>query len=342
VTDYDYIPNIVSPVWYGSQDFNLPSPLDAAFRVLYPALLPLVGTPEDPTGNPPLYVGLSKYKVVTFVHGQETTYKSWDFVLSELARAGYIVVIPEGHGEAVAEDPAAVDIPIASFEFVVASPQSPFRDVIDISQSGFCGHSYGATTAASIAINHGPSSVYASIAGAFNEFFTNQGSVDLTSMTMPKLFIVGGNAAVDPVGAGFDLVSGDPVDRNLWDLLPRPKHNLNFLHASHFDYLPPDAPGVVVPFRGPCPLVPRLTADFLVSFFSKYMPPLLDDSMGVKNNLVVAPAGQIFVKSYPAGFLTGLGQINLNLSCHVVSAWELPPVPPAVAPVVGSEIFGLI
>jgi len=288
-----------------------------------------------------LYVGLGKYKVVMFIHGQESTYESWDFVLSELARAGYIVVIPEGFGEPVVQ-PGALDIPVAAFEFVVGSPQSPFRDVIDLTQTGFCGHSYGATTAAAIAVTYRQTSVYASIAGAFNDFATNTGHVDLSTMKMPKLFIIGGNATVDPAGAGFDLNTNAPVDRDLWDLLPRPKHNLNFINASHLDYLPPDAPGVVKAGRGPCTLVPRLTADFLVSFFSKYMPPQLDDSFGVYNNLVMEPRGPIAVQSYPVGFLTALSQIDAQTSCKVISTWDLPPVPPSLTPDFGWQLFGIM
>ncbi|HTB95929.1 MAG TPA: hypothetical protein VK716_02905 [Terracidiphilus sp.] len=334
----DYIPNIASPVWYGAQNFVLNT--GGVFRVLYPALPVPPGRPGHPAINPPLFVGLGKYKIVMFTHGQGTTYLSWDFTLSELARAGYIVIIPETNGESVLSA-NVLDVPLRAFDWVINNPESQFRNVVDLSMTGLCGHSYGGPVAAALALDLGKKAVYASIAGAFIDSETNVGHVDLTAMAMPKLFIIGGNAEVDPIGGGFDLNSNDAVDHQLWNMLPRPKHNLNFVNAAHLDYVPAGAPGSL-PGRGPCSLVPRLTSDFLATFFTKYMAPQVDDSLGVYNNLVMEPVGPLQVQSYPVGFLTGLSAILENPRCGAISTWDLPPVPPSPEPQFGFDFFGVI
>jgi hypothetical protein len=336
----DYIPNIASPVWYGSQDFEVSTPLygTVPVRVLYPALPGRIALPGHLTPIPPLYVGLGKYKLVFFLHGDGTTYQSWDFVLSELARSGYIVVIQGG--EALNEQSQnPIDIPLAALGFMVR--ESPFKDYLDLTQTGVSGHSYGATAAAKFALTFGQRAVFASIAGDFNDFAANVGSIDLTTMTMPKLFMISSDAALDPIGQGFNLHSNIPANHMLWDMLPRPKHNVMFNEAGHYDYVPVGSPGLTGGGgRGLCSLVPRLTADFLASFFSKYMPPQVDDSLGVSDSLVLNPAGVITVASDTVDFLTGLNLIKNQKACTVTSSWDLPPVPPSTAPTSGTQIFG--
>jgi pimeloyl-ACP methyl ester carboxylesterase len=309
----DADPTIQGPSFWGYQDFAAGNSL-VARRVYYPSW------DRDPaTAKIVNSCNKHPFPLLMFLHGQESTYRSWVNLPAHLARAGFIVVVPDVLPQPGWE-PNALDMPRSVLNWIRAST-SPFYGSLDWTSVGLCGHSYGATTAGSLAVEVGVRA-FASLAGAWDEGLNiSDYTLPLSTLNAPALFVAS-DAESDEASSGFEL----GLHQQLWDMVKRPKHLIKFWGAKHFDYLPLEAATAGTP-RGPCPLVAELTAEVLATFFSRYMKvgtppspvagsppfaiPFQADSLYPPPVIVPANAGD-----YVAAFS------QLGRGCKVTLNWE--------------------
>lgn len=290
-------PSIVAPSFWGYMDFPAGGNSLVPRRVYYPSW-------DRAPATATILKSCTTYPLIMFLHGQGSTYFSWVNLPAHLARAGFVVVVPETGGLPGWENNALI-YPRAVLNWITARG-SPFHGYIDGTSVGLCGHSYGATTAGSLAVEIG-ARAFASLAGAWDE------AVGIPNYTLPlgalnaALFAVS-DAASDIESSGFEL----GIHQELWDMVKRPKHHIKFWNAKHFDYLAEDP---IVDKRGPCALVPELTAEVLVTFFSKYMVPAGSNGNPLESLIpppVLLPAMADYVSAFS----------HAGNSCKVTLTWD--------------------
>jgi hypothetical protein len=91
VCNLGWQPSVLAPVFYGFRDFGTAEGLSTRIRVFFPSI---DGSPQ----NAQILTGCGRYPLVAFLHGQcnePDRYLKWDLVPSQLARSGYVVVLPE-------------------------------------------------------------------------------------------------------------------------------------------------------------------------------------------------------------------------------------------------------
>lgn len=245
-----------------------------------------------------------RFPPVVFAHGQcEDTrsgvqgddwlaqslhYLTWadSPILRQLARAGYVVAVPQLSGGHPAQDADLVTL-----RRVVAWLRQQWQYASLLADStAVIGHSRGGVQAARLASELG-SRAFVSLSGDFHGASSDPAAV-LRAVAAPKLFVFGGTEH-DP-----QLLRG--LDASL--------HVANIRKMQHFDYLLPN----VMPCQveaGPCAYAPRALADLVTMFLGRYLPAAGGD-LGIPPSLQI-PEGwddglsqqQLF---YTGGYLTGM------------------------------------
>ncbi len=120
---------------------------------------------------------------------------------------------------------------------------------------------------------------------------------------------------------------------SLWQFFNTPTHAVEFVGGGHYDYVDGYHCGYGV---GACSAEWQLTADVLVTFFSKYMPPmqlasagasLLDDSLvpptysDVVSVLNSFPSIDPEQNKFLAGYMTGRSNYQ-NAACKAQFKWR--------------------
>jgi hypothetical protein len=90
--DISWQASVLAPVFYGIQDFGSGEEgAPVALRAFYPSI-------EGFVFDAPFLVGCGRYPLVVFLHGncnEANHYLKWYDLPAQLARSGYVVVVPE-------------------------------------------------------------------------------------------------------------------------------------------------------------------------------------------------------------------------------------------------------
>lgn len=268
-------PGPLTPVFYGYEDHG---PLDdppvvmaraiggvrptletgppTPLRIFYPSL-------DGSVAGADVLAGCGRYPLIAFCHGncaEAEHYKRWYEIAATLARCGYVVVVPHLPGIGAGSHPSGADTDLELLTDSLRWVRTTWlhRDVL-LPDEGIVGHSFGALLAGRYAAGApAPVAAYASLSGEWHDWSGPPRPID--SLTMPRAFFQGSGELTQP------------LPDSMWARLPPQKHRVTFRDAGHWDYLPPGRTSCEQD-RGPCDLVRWLTADLLVTFFGRYLPP---------------------------------------------------------------------
>lgn len=300
-------PHALAPVFYGYRDYGFATGAPGPCRVFFPSL---DGSPQ----NAGVLADCGPYPLILFAHGQcamdSEHYKNWFLIPATLARAGYVVVVPEiKHGWYPTSNATDLDRLRRTVEWMRGCWRH--RSVLLPSPAtGVVGHSWGAVLMAQFAAEHDVSA-FAALSGTWQEF---QGSLaPLSEVEIPKLFTWG--------EGGFDF-SSDLTDSQ-WAAIATPKHKAVFERAEHWDYLPTGRTQCELS-RGPCGLTPWLAMDLVTTFFGKYLGQANSPAFsGIPASLVppdlTLTSEQEF---YAGGFLQSFSYLDNDEHCGVELTWE--------------------
>jgi Chlorophyllase enzyme len=252
-------PSGLAPVFYGVRDYEAADGAPLSCRVFFPSL-------DGAVFEARLLEGCGRYPLILFAHGDCSEldhYKKWFELPAQLARSGYIVVVPQLVFSGLSEISIPVDI-TANVQRLSATlawlrEQWEYRQVLLPSANGIIGHSRGGVAAASFAQSTNLQA-YASLSGVWNEL-PSETPLPITSLDTPKLLMW---------GTGFDVNA--QLSEAQWAGLPVPRHRVTFSDGAHWDYLPSGRTSCQGAL-GSCNLVLAIAGDLATMFFSKYLPP---------------------------------------------------------------------
>jgi hypothetical protein len=249
-------PNAFSPVFYGHRDYDNtgsdPTNPPGKCRVFYPS------TDGSPQGAPPLE-GCCKYPLIILIHGDcqgdANHYKKWFLLPAQLARSGYVVLVPSV--------PSISSIPSSTHPAITAMDNFrtwilndwEFHELVH-PNTGVIGHSFGAPIGASFSKANSNVKAFASLSGQY------EGVNDYLTMNKPVLFMRGHPTSdIAEALVGFN-----------WAGTPQPKHKAEFVEGFHWDYmLPSQVQCSNSSGRGDCSKAPQLTTELITMFFTRYL-----------------------------------------------------------------------
>src|SRR6266849_7385790 len=244
-------PSVTAAVFYGTQDFG-PSSLSmfrirpspgfqwppGTFRVFFPSLdgSPQYGAMLEPCG---------RYPLIMFLHGScpadaPLNYTKWHDLPAELARSGYVVVVPHlPHTGSGSDFPSDIPLVLSIMRWM-RTDWGYARVLLPEPATGIVGHSFGALLGAQVALEQQllaaqgreaiQISAFASLSGAWFNSPSMPWSIQQLQNT-PKLFTWGGGAS--------ELDVADLRNPGAWNPIPAPKHSAFFPSAEHWDCLLP-------------------------------------------------------------------------------------------------------
>lgn len=329
-------PNALRPVFYGVRDY---SPLDdlpvlerarlvdidditpfghaapTELRVFFPSL-------DGSVTSAPILKHCGRYPLILFVHGDcaqnnpqvQQHYRQWFYPQAQLAESGYVVVVAN-YGQLT--HPSNLDQPAYQMIEAVRTwmrEEWEHRDVLmPEPATGIYGHSYGAMIAA-LAATPNRFAAYAGLSGVWEDW--SSGPLAFTGLTCPKLFIAGGP---------FDSFTN--LGEHNWEALPEPKHWIRFDNGLHWDYLPASSTPCDQE-RGDCRFLKLAASDFVITFFSRYLPPELcgDLTAQIPESLIPPPLDLSTWERafYGAGHLTGVSALAGDEDCGFSNEFATP------------------
>jgi dienelactone hydrolase len=308
-------PSALTPVFYGVSDYGLDDGAPSNLRIFFPSV-------EGSVFSAPPLNGCRKYPVILFAHGhclgdEADHYKKWFLLPAQLARSGYVVVLPQLLD--IGTHPSGANHPVqavlaAALQWVRAAWEHR-EIVLPAPASGIVGHSFGALHAAIFATTVEVGAV-ASLSGVWIDWPDGVGSRPITQLTVPQLFLWG----TDPFSER-DAILPDGI----WNAIGLPKHRAIFAEGGHWDYLYTEAIPCNVT-RGPCRHVRSAAGDLVTMFFAKYLPPDLwpDLPDRVPDTLIPPPLSLTPEQEfYAGGHLIGLNLFNQDGECRVTIDQQL-------------------
>lgn len=257
---------VSDPVLFGVTELGPADGAPFTMTVFYPALPGLVrlngGTSKNVFASCPHAASL-----IVLIHGDGTTWQSWTHLPASLARAGYIVAVPEVPHAPMSD---AVDKTVS---FV--SQRAPFAAALD-GRVGLIGHSLGAGAVMQFAtdptLNRNVGGI-AALSANYEPVFP--GGPPFGQLRCPVMIVWGREDALIASGdsPSYDLTQPGNVSSN-WAPIPAPKHLLTIERGHHYDYVGAGAPGLMLQGDtiGPCREVPFVIAAWLTTFFAHAIP----------------------------------------------------------------------
>jgi hypothetical protein len=327
-------PGALTPVFYGYRDYSS-HPVAALevdrgpggeiglpptnMRVFFPSL---DGSPQYGA----ILQGCGLYPLILFVHGDcngdADHYLRWYDLPQELARAGYVVAVPQLPGITAArfppDDTATQDTLLDVLSWMRQEWEySP--TLMPAPATGLAGHSYGGMHAGILATKVAVAGVV-SLSGTWGQWLFDTGPLPITELQVPQLLTWGTGDDEAPFGA--------ILPDNLWDEIgPEPKHKAVFAGSEHFDYLY-QSPLPCRDAQGPCPYEGPAAFDLTTMFFGRYLPPeFCQDLRNAIPPTLVPPLPlsltpeQVF---YSGDYLNGLPGFDGDSQCSV-SITEVVP-----------------
>ncbi len=146
-------PQALAPVFFGARSLGPPDGAPVPLRIFFPSL-------DGSAESAPLLGGCGRYPLVLFAHGhcQGDTdhYDRWFRIPAQLARAGYVVVVPHLAGNAGGESPSVSTHPDeATLDAVLSWARSGWEHagvLLPPPATGVVGHSFGAMLDARFAV----------------------------------------------------------------------------------------------------------------------------------------------------------------------------------------------
>lgn len=309
----DWRPQAFAPVFYGYMDYESPpsdvSPGDSLrgfpqgkCRVYYPSL------DGSPQGAPPLEE-CCKYPLVIMIHGhcQGNTgehYKKWFLQPAQLARSGYVVLVPSLPAIGGTTPNQGVIPVIDSFRTWLLNSWD-YHELVH-ANTGIIGHSFGAPIGAIISKANEHVKAFVSLSGQY------EGVNDYTTMRKPVLFMTGDQTADFAESlVGFN-----------WNGTPPPKHKAKFNGGFHFDYVHGQVQCTNSFGSGTCSKVPQLSTELITMFFTRYLRKVSGIDPDVPPSLIPPDITLSTDQQFYAGgaYLTGFD--NLGSDCSVELEWE--------------------
>jgi hypothetical protein len=248
-------PSALTPVFYGVREYEIADGAPTALRVFFPSL-------DGSVFSAPILDGCGQYPMIIFAHGHcpgdDSQYKKWFHLPAQLARSGYVVVVPNlPH---ISDTPSGNPSDLRTLTDVLSWIRADWEHrnlLLPSSPIGIAGHSYGALLSALFA--QAPEvAAFASLSGVWEEWPSRP--LPIEGLDIPMLFIMGGPE---------DIFTSIPEE--LWDKLSRPRHRAIFKHGLHWDYLPKGETPCYIP-RGDCRYLSGASVDLVTMFFAKYLP----------------------------------------------------------------------
>jgi pimeloyl-ACP methyl ester carboxylesterase len=332
-------PDALTPVSYGYRDYEAVfAPTVAAMaaprrtsgaidagaprhpcRVFFPTV---DGSPDSAA----ILTPVGGFPLIVFVHGEcnePEHYKKWFLLPAQLARCGYVVVVPELPGIAGGDEAPEVTGDLALlWQFIdwMRTRWEHRETLMPAPFTGVAGHSHGGGLAAAL-VNSDPSAfkAFASLSGVTQEEFA-----PLAAAPFAKLFMWG-------TEWDASLVNLAPQPKSAsWDRTATPKHSAIFADMGHWDYLQPGATSCEGE-RGPCAITPSLTVETLMMFFGRYLTPSgAPDLRGCIASSLQPPSFEDFASAlspdqefYAGGFLGGFETIGSHPGCSVRLTWDV-------------------
>jgi hypothetical protein len=222
----------------------------APMRILFPTL---DGSPQ----HAQILFRCGAYPLVVLLHGQcqaaqSTHYLAWanSPLAMQLARAGYVVVVPQLSGQAASD--SEVELVRSVIDWVRKSWVHA-RLVASAPETAVIGHSRGSVLAGLVAAKEGVRA-YVSLSGDWHGSFGDPTEAQ-QAIAAPMLFIK-------------DEGEGD-VDLGRFQDLPLPRYRSVLKGGGHYDYLmPASSPCAARP--GDCTRTPSITADLVTMFLGRF------------------------------------------------------------------------
>ena len=308
-------PSALTPVFYGFRDYNQTQGAPGKVRVFFPSI---DGSPQ----NAEMLQGCGRYPVVLFAHGScpgdVDHYLRWFQLPAQLARGGYVVVVPNLDGINPPPDDQTTQDVLADTLAWIRQGWEFAQTLLPPSATGLAGHSYGALHVGFLATKIDVAGV-AYLSGVWTEWLGFAGPLPILQLLVPQLFTWG-------IG-GIEGESSAELSDLEWNAIPKPKHRAVFANGGHFDYLyAPKLPCRVN--RGPCQLLGAAAADLVTMFFANYLPPELSPNLPdlVPDSLIPPPLNlTTFEQQFYAGaYLNGMSAFNTDGQCSVAVTRELP------------------
>jgi len=299
-------PAALTPVFYGVRDYSSTNGAPLNLRVFFPSL-------DGSVFDAPILKGCGRYPLLLFAHGDcqaaAEHYKKWFILPAQLARAGYIVAVPELPN--ISTHPSQEDHPALA---ALADTQSWIRSewehrevIMPAAATGIIGHSFGALLSARFAKSN-EIAAFASLSGVWEDWPGGPaGPVPIIGLNLPMLFIWG----------EADLFVR--ISDSVWNSLAIPRYRAIFSEGLHWDYLPPGSTPCDNE-RGPCPYLAPATVDYVTMFFGKYLPPEFAPQLPDQiSNIFIPPALVLTFEQefYAGGYLNGVRMLSGRQECHV-------------------------
>ena len=306
-------PSVLAPVFYGNREIPVAAGSPMRLSVFFPS------TDKAPDTASPL-MGCGRYPLVLFLHGscsEADHFRRWDLFAARLARAGYVVAVPElVHTYPPWDDPGP-QISLVEQLLIWMRSSWEFADILlPGPATAIVGHSYGALLGGRLAARQRhPFSGYASLSGVWEQWgFPTPNPLPLLGMA--SLFVWGDD------DGGLDKYTDIGA---WWSQLNFAKHRLVFSETAHWDYLGPQG-STCASLEGAYPRFVRdLAADFVLMFLSHYLPPerwwLLP--ITIPHSLVPPPLDLTSEQeAFAAGHLAGFARTGSG-SCSVTHTWQV-------------------
>ncbi len=305
-------PNALAPVFYGMRDVDSADGAPATARLFFPSL---DGSPDSAD----ILRDCGRYPLAVFAHGHcqgdADNHLKWIELPAQLARAGYVVAVPQLPQIGGGTSPSDADEDLARLRDLVGWMRSGWihRSVVAAAPAtGLVGHSFGAGLAGRLA-TEGNVRAYASLSGHVSRQVRE-------AIGVPKLFTWG-----FPTSDGLEFLV--PISDDDWADLGTPKHRIVFDDLAHWDYLSPGR----VPCetaRGACPHARVVAWDLVTTFFGNYLPPpSVSDLPGripqslIPPELDLTPRQQFFAGGWLSGFERMEGDRDV---CSVTISFQTP------------------
>ncbi|MDQ6650438.1 MAG: alpha/beta hydrolase [Actinomycetota bacterium] len=307
-------PQALTPVFYGARSLGPAEGAPVPLRIFFPSL-------DGAVESAPLLEGCARYPLVVLAHGNcngdPNHYRRWYRLPAQLARSGYIVVVPLLAGIAGGTHPSAENHPdLATLTAVVAWARTGWESahvVLPPPATGVVGHSFGALLGARFAA-HAKVSAYAGLSGVWEDWPARPFPIE--EVDAPTLLVWGG---------ALDLFTALPA--SIWEQLPTPRHRVVFAEGEHWDYLGP----VDLPCNpggpGPCHHLGAATDDLVTMFFARYLPPELATDLPDRVPPSLRPPKLVLTfdqEFYAGGFLGGFEALAGSAGCGVDVSFAMP------------------
>jgi hypothetical protein len=311
-------PSALAPVFYGYREYTVTDGAPLTVRVYFPSL---DGSPDSAA---PL-LGCGRYPLVLFFHGscpgEVNQYHKWFVLPAQLARAGYVVAVPQIAGiDSLPSEATAVQAQLRDLHDWMRAGWELRDSLLPSPATGLAGHSYGALHAGILATTR-PVAAVVSLSGVWGEWPAPPAPIHQGAPA--RLFSWGTNT-VSEANAGL-------ADA-LWNPVPQPKYRLEFAGTEHFDYLF-NVQLACNPARGSCPYVGLLAMDTVTMFFARFLQPELWPHLAqdIADSLIPPTLAELVQdltveqQFYVGGYLSGLPAFEGNSECSLALRESPPP-----------------